>query len=167
MKASEVFNLEFWTKQANRMRMDRVIVGETRGGEMADWLLAANSGAEGSATTVHANSARRTLDKILALASKSESGASEGQLRREIASTIDLIVQISLVDGRHLITAIEEVSDTVSQATGAIQTNTIFEFDKVRGQHVAKGRPSDDFIASLAAHGVPVNNAWFRNSQGL
>jgi pilus assembly protein CpaF len=163
MNPSEVFNLEFWTKQANRMRMDRVIVGETRGSEMADWLLAANSGAEGSATTVHANSARRALDKILALASKSDSTSSEAQMRREIAQTIDLIVQISLVDGRHLITTIEEVSDTVAQSTGAIQTNTIFEFDRTRGQHIAKGRPSDDFISALASHGVPVNNAWFRN----
>lgn len=162
MDEANIFNLEFWTKQANRMRMDRVIVGETRGGEMADWLLAANSGAEGSATTVHANSPRRALDKILALATKSDSAPSEYQLRREIAVTIDLIVQINLVDGRHLITAIEEVSDTIAQATGQIQTNTIFAFDKTRGQHVAKARPSEELIAALAQHGVPVDNNWFR-----
>lgn len=164
MDESKIFDLGFWTKQANRMRMDRVIVGETRGGEMADWLIAANSGAEGSATTVHANSPRRAIDKVLALASKSEDATSESQLRREIAATLDLIIQINLVDGRHLITAIEEVSDTVAQATGLIQTNTIFEFDRVQGRHVAKGRPSDDFIANLAHHGVPVNPSWFRVS---
>lgn len=164
MDESKIFDLGFWTKQANRMRMDRVIVGETRGGEMADWLIAANSGAEGSATTVHANSPRRAIDKVLALASKSEDATSEAQLRREIAATLDLIVQINLVDGRHLITAIEEVSETVAQATGLIQTNTIFEFDRVQGRHVAKGRPSDDFIANLAHHGVPVNPSWFRAS---
>lgn len=162
MDPSDVFNLEFWTKQANRMRMDRVIVGETRGGEMADWLLAANSGAEGSTTTVHANSPRRALDKILSLSTKSMSAPSEQQLRREIAVTVDLIVQIGLIDGRHLITAIEEVSETVSQATSQIQTSTIFEFDRVRGQHISKGRPSDEFIQALAMRGVPVNNNWFR-----
>lgn len=143
------------------MRMDRVIVGETRGGEMADWLLAANSGAEGSATTVHANSPRRALDKVLALALKSESIPGELQLRKEIAFTINLIVQIGFVDGRHVITAIEEISDTIAQTTGQIQTNTIFEFDPVRRMHVAKSRPSDGYIAALASRGVPINNAWF------
>jgi Flp pilus assembly CpaF family ATPase len=159
---SHVFDLGFWVKQANRMRMDRVIVGETRGREMADWLLAANSGAEGSATTVHANSPRRTLDKMLSLATKAENAPSEPQLRREIAATVELIVQVGLVDGRHLITAIEEVSATVATNTGHIQTNTLFEYDRNLGQHVARNRPSEDFLAGLAERGVPVNNAWFR-----
>lgn len=162
MNAAENYSLDFWVKQANRMRMDRVLVGETRGGEMADWLLAANSGAEGSATTVHANSPRRALDKILALASKNESAMSEMQLRREIAATIHLIIQVGLVDNRHVVTAIEEISGTVAAQTAQIQTNTIFEFDRGRRQLVAKGRPSDEFLASLAAHGIPVNQAWFR-----
>lgn len=158
---SEIYDLGFWVKQANRMRMDRVIVGETRGGEMADWLLAANSGAEGSATTVHANSPRRALDKVLALALKSDSIPGELQLRKEIAFTISLIVQIGFVDGRHVIKTIEEISDTIAQTTGQIQTNTIFEFDPIRKAHVARSRPSDSYVASLESRGVPVNNAWF------
>jgi pilus assembly protein CpaF len=162
MDPSQIYTLDFWTKQANRMRMDRVVVGEVRGGEMADWLLAANSGAEGSATTVHANSPRRALDKILALATKSETATSEAQLRREISATISLIVQVGLVENRHMVTAIEEISDTISQATGQIQTNTIFEFDRTRNKMIAKSRPSDEFIASLAAQGIPVNQSWFR-----
>ncbi len=161
LSADQVFDLGFWTKQANRMRMDRVIVGETRGAELADWLLAANSGAEGSATTVHANTPRRALDKILALATKSSSAPSEHQLQREIAVTIDLIVQIGLVEGRHLITAIEEVSDTVSQQANTIQTNTIFAFDNKTGQHVAKARPNDEYLEALAAHGYPAKMSWF------
>lgn len=167
LEEDEVFNLDFWVKQANRMRMDRVIVGETRGAEMSDWLIAANSGAEGSATTVHANSPRRALDKILALASKSETATSESQLQKEIAATIDLIVQINLVAGRHLITAIEEISDTVAVATGQIQTNTIFEFDPVEGQHVPRGRPSDEFLGEMEAHDVTVDLSWFRQQGGL
>lgn len=162
MDPSQIFGLDFWTKQANRMRMDRVIVGETRGAEMADWLLAANSGAEGSATTVHANSPRRALDKMLGLASKAEGGTSEGQTRKEIAQTVDLIVQCGLVDNRHVILAIEEISETVSQATSQIQTNTLFEYDKSRDALVARGRPSDEFIQSMAGHGVSVNPAWFQ-----
>jgi len=161
---NSVYTLEFWVKQANRMRMDRVIVGETRGGEMAEWLLAANSGAEGSATTVHANSPRRTLDKILGLATKSSTSTSEAQLRKEIASSIDVIVQVGLVDGRHVVTEIEEVTSTVVQATGQIQTSTLFEFDRTKGQHINKARPSDEFAALLASRGVPLNPAWFRNA---
>lgn len=162
MDPSQIFSLDFWTKQANRMRMDRVVVGETRGGEMSDWLLAANSGAEGSATTVHANTPRRALDKMLALATKSETATSEAQLRREIASTVSLIVQCGLIDNRHVITAVEEISDTISSATGQIQTNTVFEWDRVLGRMVPRNRPSDDFISSLAAQGIPVSQSWFQ-----
>jgi pilus assembly protein CpaF len=161
MSPSQIYTLEFWAKQANRMRMDRVIVGETRGGEMSDWLLAANSGADGSATTVHANSPRRALDKILGLATKGEKTTSELQLRREIANTISIIVQCGLVDHRHVILGIEEISKTVSQASGQIQTNTLFEFDKVKGKMVAKSRPSDELLKSLAYSGVEVNPNWF------
>jgi len=162
MDPSQIFGLDFWTKQANRMRMDRVIVGETRGAEMSDWLLAANSGAEGSATTVHANSPRRALDKMLGLASKSEGGTSEAQNRREIAQTVDLVVQCGLVDHRHVILAIEEISETVSQATSQIQTNTLFEYDKAQERMIARGRPSDEFLQSMVVNGVTPNTAWFQ-----
>ena len=164
MDMNSVYTLEFWVRQANRMRMDRVIVGETRGAEMAEWLLAANSGAEGSATTVHANSPRRTLDKILGLATKSNTSTSEAQLRKEIAASVDIIVQVGLVDGRHVVTEIEEVTSTVVQSTGQIQTSTLFEFDRAKGQHITRARPSDEFAALLASRGVPLNPAWFRNA---
>ena len=162
MDLNNYFSLEFWTKQANRMRMNRVIVGETRGAEMAEWLLAANSGAEGSATTVHANNARRALDKILSLATKSDTATSEKQLRREIAATINIIVQVGLVDGRHVVTEIEEISDTISATSDQIQTNKIFEFDLTLMKHVVRARPSDEFIHQLKEKGVPLDRAWFR-----
>lgn len=158
----EIYSLGFWVKQANRMRMDRVIVGETRGAELAEWLIAANSGAEGSATTVHADSPRRTLDKMLALASKAANNVGEEQIRREIAATVDVVVQLGLVEKRHVVTAIEEVSNTIAQQTHQIQTNTIFGFDKETSTHVVRGRPSDAFIRSLAAQGIPINQSWFQ-----
>lgn len=159
---SQIYTVEFWTKQANRMRMDRVIVGETRGSEMAEWLVAANSGAEGSATTIHAESPRRAIDKMLALAMRSPWATSEEQLRREIAGTVDIIVQVSLIDGRHVVTGIEEVVNSVVQATGQIQSNALFTYDRARRAHIARGRPSDEFIARLGARGVPLNLDWFR-----
>jgi pilus assembly protein CpaF len=163
LEDSQIYTLEFWTKQANRMRMDRVIVGESRGAELADWLLAANSGAEGSALSIHANSARRCLDKMLSLATKSDTAPSEPQLRREIAATVDLIVQMGIVNGRHRVTEIEEISGTVAAATGVIQTQTLFAFDTVKGRHVAMGHPSEDMLLDMSNFGVQVNNDWFRN----
>lgn len=161
MDPSQIYTLEFWAKQANRMRMDRLIVGETRGGEMSDWLLAANSGADGSATTVHANSPRRALDKILGLATKGEKTTSEAQLRREIASTISIIVQCGLHENRHVVLAIEEISNTVSTASGQIQTSTLFEYNKSLDKMVAKNRPSDELLNALKIAGLEVNPIWF------
>ena len=165
MSLNDIYTLEFWAKQANRMRMDRVIVGETRGSEMAEWLVAANSGAEGSATTVHAESPRRTLDKMLGLASRASGSMSEDQLRREVAATVDIIVQCALIDGRHIVTGIEEVANTITQQTSQILSNPLFAYDRARGVHIVKGRPSDEFIAQLGNRGVPLNAAWFRGPQ--
>lgn len=164
MPTDQVFTLDFWAKQANRMRMDRVVVGETRGSEMAEWLVAANSGAEGSATTLHAESPRRALDKMLALASRAPWATSESQLRREIAATVDVIVQMSLVDGRHVVTGIEEINNTVTQQTAQIQSTPLFTYDRNSNQHVAKSRPSDELIFRLRSRGIEMPAAWFRSA---
>lgn len=162
MTDSDVYSLEFWVRQANRMRADRIIVGETRGSEFSEWLVAANSGAEGSATTVHANSPQRALDKMLTLASKDQYATGEEQLRKEIAQTVDIIVQADLINGRHIITTIEEVSTTVGTQSGQIQTSTLFKYDKDTDSHVAVNRPSDGMMRELEAKGTPVKMQWFR-----
>jgi pilus assembly protein CpaF len=162
--ADDVVTTEWLVKATQRMRMDRVIVGECRGAEMAEWLIAANSGAEGSATTVHADNPRRALDKILSLATKSPTAGSEATLRREIAATVDIVVQAGLVDGRHVITHIEEVSKTVREnaGTGLIATQTLFEYNRATSRHEVRSRPSDDLVNTLKGRGVPVNVNWFR-----
>jgi len=161
MGPDDIVTLEWLVKQANRMRMDRVIVGETRGPEMSEWLIAANSGAEGSATTLHASSTRRALDKILSLASKSGYNQSEDQLRRDIAAAIDFVVQVAFVDGRYVVSAVEEITNTVSQATGQIQSSPIFVYDRVRGTHIAKNRPGDEFLHRMEANGSQLDPSWF------
>ena len=163
LSADDIVTTEWLVKAANRMRMDRVIVGECRGSEMAEWLIAANSGAEGSATTVHADNPRRALDKILGLATKSPTSGSEATLRREIAATVDVVVQAGLIDGKHVITHIEEVSNTVT-STGLIATTTIFEFNRARGVHEVKARPSDDLQMMLRQRGVTLDMNRFRSS---
>lgn len=162
LNPEDVVTTEWLVKAANRMRMDRVIVGECRGAEMAEWLIAANSGAEGSATTVHADNPRRALDKILGLATKAPNSGSESTLRREIAATVDIVVQAGLIDGRHVITHIEEIMTGGRVEAGTFTTTTLFEFNRARGVHEALNRPSDALQAVLRQRGVPVNMNWFR-----
>ena len=160
-KAEDLVSTEWLVKAANRMRMDRIIVGEVRGAEMAEWLIAANSGAEGSATTIHADNPRRALDKMLALATKSPTSGSESTLRREIAATVQLVVQAGLVDGRHRITHIEEISNQIRHETGVIASTTLFEFDRSANRHVVRHRPSDDLMNRLRQRGINVSPSWF------
>lgn len=152
--------IEWLVRQAQRMRMDRVIVGEVRGPEMYEFLLAANSGADGSATTVHADSPRRALDKMLALAAKGSGNTQELTIRREIGATVDIVIQASLIDGRHIVTAVEEISATLT-SQGLFSTQTLFKYDKNRGQHVIENAPSEGLRSLLQMRGIPINPAWF------
>lgn len=77
-----------------RMRPDRIVVGEVRGGETMDMLQAMNTGHEGSLTTVHANSARDALGRLETLASMSDSELPVDTIRDQINSAIDVIVQL-------------------------------------------------------------------------
>ena len=87
-------------RNALRMRPDRIIVGEVRGGETLDMLQAMNTGHEGSLVTVHANSAEDALGRLETLASMSETSLPLETLRDQINSAIDLIVHLDrAVDG--------------------------------------------------------------------
>lgn len=148
--------LEWLVRQANRMRPDRIIVGEVRGSEMAEFLTAANSGADGSMTTVHANSPQEAINKMLSLSSSSESKKTEGSFLRDIASTVQIIVQLSILDGRHVVSQIEEVSRTVNKNTMGIQTSTLWKFDRNTGRFMNENRVSDEFNMFLKQRGVEV-----------
>lgn len=161
MRAEDIVTTEWLVRGSQRMRMDRVIVGECRGAEMAEWLIAANSGADGSATTVHADNPRRALDKILALATKSPTSGSEETLRREIAATIDIVIQARLIDGQNVITHIEEIVNTVGN-NGVITSTTLFEYNPATRTHEVKALPSEAIQATLRSRGVPINVADFR-----
>lgn len=154
-------SLEWLVQQANRMRPDRIIVGEVRGSEMAEFLTAANSGADGSMTTVHASSPRQTIDKIVSLSLKSDSAKNQEAIFRDVATTIQIIVQTSLVDGRHIVANIEEVSDTIVRGGAGVATNPIFEYDRNLGIFKAVGRPSEALTSFLAQRGVSVEPSWF------
>ena len=78
-----------------RMRPDRIIVGEVRGGEALDMLQAMNTGHDGSLATVHANSADDALIRLQTLASMSEVEIPFDALRDQINSAVDVIVQLT------------------------------------------------------------------------
>ena len=94
-----------------RMRPDRIVVGECRGGEALDMLQAMNTGHDGSLTTIHSNSPRDALSRIETLVMMAGMDLPLKVVRQQIASAVDLIVQQSrLKDGTRKVTAITEVA---------------------------------------------------------
>src|SRR5699024_9190441 len=82
-------------RNALRMRPDRIIVGEVRGGETLDMLQAMNTGHEGSIATVHANSALDALGRLETLASMSEVELPVATLRDQLNSALDLVIHLA------------------------------------------------------------------------
>ncbi len=98
-------------KNALRMRPDRIIVGETRGGEALDMLQAMNTGHDGSMSTVHANRPREAIMRLENLVGMASANLSPRAIRQQIASAIDMIIQVSRMrDGSRRIAYITEVT---------------------------------------------------------
>ena len=98
-------------KNALRMRPDRIIVGEVRAGEALDMLQAMNTGHEGSLSTIHANSPRDALSRLETMILMAGTNLPQRAMREQIASAIDLIVQVSrLSDGVRRIVSVVEVT---------------------------------------------------------
>jgi pilus assembly protein CpaF len=93
------------------MRPDRIILGEVRGEEVIDMLQAMGTGHHGSMSTIHANSAREALDRLEVLLSLSNMRAEAKTLRRYIANSIQMIVQVSrLSEGARRVASVVEVA---------------------------------------------------------
>jgi pilus assembly protein CpaF len=113
-------------KNSLRMRPDRIIVGECRGGETLDMLQAMNTGHEGSMTTCHANSPRDALKRLEMMSLMAGIDLPLRVIREQIASGINLIIQISrMAGGRRAVTSILEVDGLESEQ---ILTQPIFEY---------------------------------------
>jgi pilus assembly protein CpaF len=96
--------------QALRMYPERVIVGELRGAEVWPLIQAINNGHDGSMATIHASSPRDTLTRLEIMATSSDPSIPLINLREQIASALNLIVQVTrLADGRRRVTQIAEV----------------------------------------------------------
>lgn len=144
-------------KNALRMRPDRIVVGECRGGEAIDMLQAMNTGHDGSLTTTHANSPPEALNRLETLVLMSGLDLPVRAIRDQIATSVHLIVQQNrMSDGTRKVTAVSEVSG-IDSTTGEIELRPIFAFvrtgtgpgGKVLGEFRATGYlPSylNDFI---------------------
>jgi pilus assembly protein CpaF len=116
-------------RNALRMRPDRIIVGEVRGGEALDMMQAMNTGHDGSISTIHANSARDALSRVETMMLMAGFGLPERALREQIASALDIVIQLSrLSDGTRKLVELAEVT---GMEGNAITTQNIFGFEQV------------------------------------
>src|SRR5215208_6128788 len=165
-------------RNALRMRPDRIVVGEVRGGEALDMMQAMNTGHDGSITTVHANSPRDVLSRIETMTLMSGFDLPIRAIREQMASAIDLIVHLTrLRDGTRRITHVTEVQGMEGDV---ITLQDIFLFDmgmgidehgRFKGHLKATGvRPK--FTEKLADLGIRLGpevfqpEAFARRSQG-
>jgi pilus assembly protein CpaF len=115
-------------KNSLRMRPDRIIVGEVRGGEALDMLQAMNTGHDGSLTTLHANTPRDAISRLETMVMMAGLELPVFAIRRQIASSINLIVHMArLQDGSRRITNITEI---VGMEGEIVTTQDIFRFEQ-------------------------------------
>ncbi|HLV61245.1 MAG TPA: ATPase, T2SS/T4P/T4SS family [Fredinandcohnia sp.] len=139
-----------------RMRPDRIVVGECRGGEALDMLQAMNTGHDGSLTTLHANSPRDALARLETLCLMSGMDLPSRAIREQIASAIHLVVQVArFSDGRRRITSIAEV---VGMEGERISLQEIFVWD--RGHRATGFVPR--FCERMREQGEEVDLSLFR-----
>jgi len=153
-------------RNALRMRPDRIVIGEVRGGEAVDMMQAMNTGHEGSLTTIHANTPRDAIARLENMVSMAGINLPHKAARQQIASAITVIVQVNrLTDGQRKVTSIQEITGMEGEI---ITMQEIFTFKqtgmaadgKVSGHVQATGiRPK--FADKLRNHGVNLPDAMF------
>jgi len=160
-------------RNALRMRPDRIVVGEVRGGETLDMLQAMNTGHDGSISTIHANSPRDVLSRLETLALMTGMDLTVRALREQIAAAIDLVVHVArLQDGTRRVT---QVSEIVGMEGEAITMQELFVFHvtggvdergRLLGRLQATGlRPS--FLERLSERNIQLEAALFAPPPGM
>ena len=154
---------------ALRMRPDRIVLGEVRGGEALDMLQAMNTGHDGSLTTLHANTPRDALTRLETMVQMAATSIGEKAMRQQISSAIDLVIQLSrLSDGGRKVMNIAEI---VGMEGDVITMQDLFRYDRkgmdddgnIVGEFRATGiRPKA--AERLAAYGVDMEETLFADS---
>jgi pilus assembly protein CpaF len=153
-------------RNALRMRPDRIVIGEVRGGEAFDMLQAMNTGHEGSLTTIHANTPRDALARLENMIGMADLNVPQRSARQQIAAAITVVVQaLRLIDGRRKVTSIQEVTGlegeiVTMQEIFAFRQTGLGEDGAVQGFFQATGvRPR--FMERLRAFGVVLPDGVF------
>src|SRR6202795_1907231 len=158
-------------KNCLRMRPDRIIVGEVRGGEVFDMLQAMSTGHDGSIATVHANTPRDSMGRLEMMMLLSGVQIPQRAMRQQIASALNIIVHVSrLSDGSRKILRISEISGMEGEM---VMMQDLFEFKRtgigpggeVIGQFIASGIRST-YSQRLEASGYKLESKIFRNNIG-
>lgn len=134
-------------KSSLRMRPERIIVGEVRGGEALDMLQAMNTGHDGSLSTGHANSTRDMLSRLETMVLQGSEGLPLEAIRQQIASAVDIIIHLSRLRDKTRKTM--EISEITGYKDGKIQVNPLYQFkedekstlEKVSGKLVRTENP--------------------------
>src|SRR3989440_404064 len=153
-------------RNALRMRPDRIVIGEVRGGEAIDMLQAMNTGHDGSLTTVHANTPRDALSRVETMIQMTGMRLSERAMRSQIASAIDLVIQVArLSDGTRRVTSISEITGMEGDV---ITMQEIFLFERrgvdKEGKVVGQFRPTGvrpRFAERLKQYGMQLPRIFF------
>ena len=155
-----------------RMRPDRIVIGEVRGGETLDMLQAMNTGHDGSLTTIHANSPRDALARVENMVSMSGVTIPPKALRAQIASALELIIQIERQeDGRRRVVSVQE---TNGMEGDIITTSELFRFERrgldddrnVMGELVTTGIVPG-FERRLRERGIDLSVELFRDARDV
>jgi pilus assembly protein CpaF len=155
-----------------RMRPDRIIVGEVRGEEALDMLQAMNTGHDGSLTTIHANTPRDALSRLETMVAMGSLNIPENALRRQIASAIDVVVQVTrLSDGTRKVVSLAEITgmegDVVSmQDIFVFRKRGVRDNGEVLGEFIPTGiRPK--FAEKLLVSGIQLPMSMFESAHFL
>jgi pilus assembly protein CpaF len=154
-------------KNALRMRPERIIIGECRGPETLDMLQAMNTGHEGSLTTLHANTPRDAVARVETMIMMAGFEMPLKAMRAQIASAVDLIVQVSRLQGG--VRRVTHITELVGMEQDTIVMQDIYKYEKIgvdesgraRGRFTATGiRPT--FMDRLEQSGVRLPSSAFR-----
>ncbi|HYP02877.1 MAG TPA: CpaF family protein, partial [Pyrinomonadaceae bacterium] len=156
-------------KNALRMRPDRIVIGEVRGGEAIDMLQAMNTGHDGSLTTVHANTPRDALARLETMIQMTGMKLSERAMRQQIASALNLVIQAArLSDGTRRVVSISEITGMEGDT---ITMQEIFMFERKGidkdGHVVGRFRPTGvrpRFAERLKVYGMQLPRVFFEES---
>lgn len=149
-----------------RMRPDRIVIGEVRGGEAIDMLQAMNTGHDGSLTTIHANTPRDALSRLETMIQMTGMRLSERAMRQQVASAIDLVLQVArLSDGTRRVTSISEITGMEGDT---ITMQEVFQYERTgitaQGEVIGRFRPTGirpRFAERLKAYGLQLPRVFF------